>query len=65
MPVAASSAPSKNMRRIKMLTGISGNRKNGTPFSYTRGDKIEWDATEAARFIERGYAVPAEDDDEK
>lgn len=43
------------MKRIKLVCGIVGDN-----FAYQPGDEIDWDATEADRFIAKGIARPIE-----
>lgn len=45
-----------NKVKIRLLTGLAGHRQNGVPFSYSPGTEVEWDAKEAARFVDAGYA---------
>lgn len=62
--------------RIKLLQSIAGNHmgesdpdpKTGktsivarSVFAYHVGAVLDWDAVEAARFVERGYAVYADE----
>lgn len=50
-----------NKVKIKMLTGIAGNHLNEKGevrglFAYIPGTEIDWDAVEAKRMVEAGYA---------
>ena len=53
--------PAAKTTRIKLLTGLAGNRldekgrERGT-FTYAPGAVIDWDAEEAKRLVDRGYA---------
>ena len=45
-----------NLVRIKLHASMGGHRPNGSPFAHQTGTSVDWDAKEAKRLVEAGYA---------